>query len=104
MSKWPGSSRTIEIPGRRSTPAIVRELAAKGYTISRRHLIRFQYAVEMLYPLIPTALHSGLGKSQIDFLRQLEQALSDCWTEAGQSSEAFPGIWKDVLMTRFRHP
>lgn len=81
-----------------SRSALVRELAAKGYTISRRHLIRFQYAVEMLYPLIPTALHSGLGKAQIDFLRQLEQALGDCWTEAGQAPEAFPGIWKDVLM------
>jgi hypothetical protein len=51
-----------------------RRLAAMGYTISRRQMIRYEYAAEVLEPLIPRALRGGLGRHQIDRLRDIEQA------------------------------
>lgn len=51
-----------------------RRLAAKGYTISRRQMIRYEYAAEALEPLIPRTLRGGLGRHQIDRIRDIEQA------------------------------
>ncbi|MFO8077819.1 MAG: hypothetical protein R6U21_04180 [Thermoplasmatota archaeon] len=81
-----------------SRSELVRKLADAGYTISRRHLIRFQYTAEVLYPLIPTALRSGMGRPQIDALRALETAFQSYWTDAGRESDRFQTIWKDALL------
>jgi ParB family protein of integrating conjugative element (PFGI_1 class) len=81
-----------------SRSELVRKLADAGYTISRRHLSRFQYTTEALYPLIPTALRSGMGQPQIDALRALETAFQSYWTDAGRESDRFQTIWKDALL------
>jgi integrating conjugative element protein (TIGR03761 family) len=81
-----------------SRNALVRKLAESGYTISKRHLIRFQYAAETLYPLIPTALRSGMGRPQVDALRALETAFRAYWIDAGRDPDPFQTIWKDALL------
>jgi ParB family protein of integrating conjugative element (PFGI_1 class) len=81
-----------------SRNALVRKLAESGYTISKRHLIRFQYAAETLYPLIPTALRSGMGRPQVDALRALESAFRSYWIDAGRDPDPFQTIWKDALL------
>ena len=77
---------------------LVRKLAEAGYTISKRHLIRFQYATDVLYSLIPNALRSGMGQPQIDTLRALEKAFRSYWTDAGREPDRFHTIWKDALL------
>ncbi len=77
---------------------LVRKLAEAGYTISKRHLSRFRYATEVLYPLIPTALRSGMGQPQIDALRALENAFQSYWADMGRESDRFQTIWKDALL------
>ena len=81
-----------------SRSELVRRLADAGYTVSRRHLIRFQYAADVLYPLIPTALRSGIGQPQIDALRALETAFRSYWNDVGGESDRFQTIWKDALL------
>ena len=81
-----------------SRSELVRKLADAGYTISRRHLTRFQYTTEVLYPLIPTALRSGMGQPQIDALRALEKAFRSYWIDAGREPDRFQTIWKDALL------
>ena len=87
-----------ETGGQLSRSELVRRLADAGYTISRRHLTRFQYTTDALYPLIPTALRSGMGWREIDAIRALEDAFQSYWTEAGHESDRFQTIWKDVLL------
>ena len=91
-----------EIEAERGEPLsqseLVRKLADAGYTISRRHLTRFQYATDVLYPLIPTALRSGMGRPQIDALRALENAFQSYWADVGREPGRFQTIWKDALL------
>jgi ParB family protein of integrating conjugative element (PFGI_1 class) len=83
-----------------SSRDLVRKLAESGYTISRRHLARFQYAAEALYPLIPTALRSGMGRPQIDAMRNLESAFRAYWTDAGGDPDRFQTVcWTETLLT-----
>lgn len=77
---------------------LVRKLADAGYTISKRHMIRFQYAADVLYPLIPTALRSGMGRRDIDALRALETAFQSYWTDTGREPDRFQTFWKDALL------
>lgn len=80
-----------------SRSELERRLAAVGYTISRRHIIRFEYAAEILYPLIPSALRAGMGQPPIDTLRALAQGFESYWTDAGQDPEAFRSLWAETL-------
>lgn len=50
------------------------ELQARGYALNAGLLSRMDYAVDVLLPLIPEALRSGLGRPQIDRIRKLESA------------------------------
>jgi len=78
-----------------------RRLAAMGYTISRRQMIRYEYAAEVLEPLIPRALRGGLGRHQIDRLRNIEQAyqVAHCSLSASAPAPlpAFDPWFSDVL-------
>ncbi|MCG5526399.1 hypothetical protein LRB11_15920, partial [Ectothiorhodospira haloalkaliphila] len=80
-----------------SRSELARQLADLGYTLSRRHLRRFEYAARILSPLIPEALRNGMGQPQIDGLRTQEQAFQTLWTQAGEAPDLFDGIWSDVL-------
>ena len=51
-----------------------RKLETIGYQLSRRQLIRFEYATETLDAVIPQVLRAGLGGKKIDEIRDLENA------------------------------
>ena len=79
--------------------AFQRRLDALGYRLSRRQLIRYDYAVDHLYPLIPIALHHGLGGRFVDLLQNHEKAY--CAVHQALSTTASIGtfgcLWEDVL-------
>ncbi len=51
-----------------------RRLGCLGYVISRRQLIRYEFATEVLEPLIPKAFATGLGGWRVDLIRDLHRA------------------------------
>ncbi|MCB1760547.1 MAG: ParB N-terminal domain-containing protein [Gammaproteobacteria bacterium] len=50
-----------------------------GYALSRSLISRMGYAVQTLLPLIPQALHAGLGRPQVQKIRALERAARQIW-------------------------
>lgn len=56
-----------------STRELTATLRARGYTIDPATISRMAFAVDVLSPVIPIALRSGLGPSQIDRIRKLHK-------------------------------
>ena len=50
-----------------------------GYALSRSLISRMGYAVQTLLPLIPLALHAGLGRPQVQKIRALERVARQVW-------------------------
>jgi len=50
-----------------------------GYALSSGLISRMEYAVQTLLPLIPQALHAGLGRPQVQKIRALERAARQVW-------------------------
>ena len=50
-----------------------------GYALSIGLISRMGYAVHTLLPLIPKALHAGLGRPQVQKIRALERAARQLW-------------------------
>ena len=74
------------------------ELQARGYGVNAGLLSRMDYAADVLLPLIPEALRSGLGRPQIDRIRRLESACRGYWVErAGDEVSKFDAIFGNVL-------
>jgi len=80
-----------------SRSEFARRLGELGYSISRRQMIRLEYAAEMLYPVIPTALRAGLGRSQVDQLKAFQQAFCNYWENAGDNPDRATSTFLDVL-------
>lgn len=56
-----------------SRTELCKRIKTLGYSLSRRHLIRFEYALE-LDQLIPNTLRNGLGANRIDVIKNTEKA------------------------------
>jgi ParB family protein of integrating conjugative element (PFGI_1 class) len=56
-----------------SRSELCKRIKALGYSLSRRHLIRFEYALE-LDQFIPNTLRNGLGANRIDTIKNTEKA------------------------------
>ncbi|SEO84234.1 ParB family protein [Aquisalimonas asiatica] len=74
-----------------------RRLEEVGYTVSRRLLIRFEYAATQLLPAIPEALGAGLSGGAVEDLRRLHQVIADLWTEHGYDDELLEPLWTQAL-------
>ncbi|MCP4283833.1 MAG: ParB N-terminal domain-containing protein [Gammaproteobacteria bacterium] len=59
-----------------------------GYALSRSLISRMGYAVQTLLPLIPLALHAGLGRPQVQKIRALERAARQLWQSHELGSDA----------------
>jgi ParB family protein of integrating conjugative element (PFGI_1 class) len=68
----------------------IRQLTTKGYPVSKRQLIRFEYAADFLEPLIPMALNEGLGVRAVDRLIKIQTGYSKCLTEFGATQNFEP--------------
>lgn len=56
---------------------LVEELKQRGYQVGKTTLVWYDYAVDVLYSLIPAALDSGMGRPQVERLRGLHNAFRD---------------------------
>lgn len=61
--------------------ALADALRACGYGLSQGLISHLLYAVERLLPLIPHALQAGMGRRQVERIRQLERAGRALWLE-----------------------
>ena len=58
-----------------------------GYSVSYVMISLMGYAVSVLLPLLPTALGSGLGKPQVQRIRNLERVGREIWSLRGVGAE-----------------
>jgi ParB family protein of integrating conjugative element (PFGI_1 class) len=68
-----------------------------GHPISRRDLGRMEYAVVVLYPVIPIALQHGAGPRLIDRIGVLEGAYRKYYEDLPDPRPAFNPLFEDVL-------
>lgn len=68
--------------------ALTEALRARGYAVSPALVCQMAYAVERLLPVIPQALHGGMGRPQIERIRQLERAARALWAKHVPDDEA----------------
>ncbi|KAF0801886.1 ParB family protein [Alloalcanivorax xenomutans] len=52
-------------------------LDSQGYRVSQSLIVWYDYAVDVLYPLLPSALDNGMGRPQVERLRGLHNAFRD---------------------------
>ena len=78
---------------------LVELLRERGFGMDQSMISRIDYAVDVLLPLIPEALRSGLGPKPMRQIRRLENACRGLWTDRGQAPETFVAIFEEVLAT-----
>lgn len=74
-----------------------RRLSDIGCTVSRRQMIRLDYAAEFLAPLLPKALKGGLGAWQIDQIRHAEKAYREYCEALPGFTVPFDSLFCEVL-------
>jgi ParB family protein of integrating conjugative element (PFGI_1 class) len=74
-----------------------RLLSDMGHPVSRRDLGRMEYAVAVLYPVIPLALQHGAGPRLIDRIGVLEGAYRKYYEDLPDPRPAFHPLFEDVL-------
>lgn len=52
-----------------------------GYALGQGRISQMAYAVERLFPLLPIALKAGMGRPQVERIRQLERAAQTVWCQ-----------------------
>lgn len=67
---------SVESLSQRQLEVLFRE---RGFGLSHSMISKMGYAVETLWPLMPTALSAGLGKPQVEKIRALERAARAIW-------------------------
>lgn len=79
----------LEIQARRllSQRELRDALKERGYQISQTMIRWYAYAVDTLYPLIPTVLHAGIGRPQIQRIYELQRAFCQTWALLGLGGE-----------------
>lgn len=84
--------------------ALTEALRARGYALSPALVCQMTYAVERLLPVIPQALHGGMGRPQVERIRQLERAARALWCERLPDDEAEFEPTFDALCQRHDSP
>lgn len=56
-------------------------LRDRGYRVSRTLVCQMSYAVEQLLPLLPQALNAGMGRPQVERIRQLARVARVQWRD-----------------------
>lgn len=78
-----------------------RELAAalkeQGYVISQPIISVLTYALDRLYPHMPTALDAGMGKPQVESIRKFENQCREAWQNMELNMDPFDGVFNRAL-------
>ena len=64
-----------------SQARLTEALRERGYALSQGLVSHMAYAVERLLPLLPAALRGGMGRPQVERIRQLERATRSLWLD-----------------------
>jgi ParB family protein of integrating conjugative element (PFGI_1 class) len=64
-----------------SQTRLTETLRDRGYALSQGMVSHMAYTVERLLPLLPAALRSGMGRPQVERIRQLERATRTLWLD-----------------------
>ena len=67
---------SIETLSQRQLETLFKE---RGFSLSHSMISKMGYAVQTLWPVMPTALSAGLGRPQIEKIRALERAARHIW-------------------------
>ncbi|MCP5409989.1 MAG: ParB N-terminal domain-containing protein [Chromatiaceae bacterium] len=62
-------------------------LRERGYALSQGLISQMEYSTERLFPVLPTALNSGLGRPQVERIRQLDRAVRALWLDRSVDTE-----------------
>ena len=73
-------------------------LRERGYALNQSTVSRMDYAVDVLLPLIPEALRSGMGAPQIRRIRRLETACRNFWDDQDAVAERFDVLFSEALV------
>ncbi|MBK1734868.1 hypothetical protein CKO15_06100 [Halorhodospira abdelmalekii] len=79
-----------------SRNAFIKRLHELGYTISKRQLIRHEFAAQRLLPAMPEAL-AKIGGESVDRLRQLYRGATTVWQHHGREELDFEPLWEQAL-------
>ena len=72
---------------------LIKTLSKHGYKVSRADLMRMNYAVDILQPICPGLLTTGIGPSIIDNIKKLDKKASELFNEIFPDSKA--NEWDD---------
>lgn len=67
---------SVETLSQRQLEELFRE---RGFGLSHSMISKMGYAVDTLWPVMPTALAAGLGRPQVEKIRALERAAREIW-------------------------
>lgn len=92
----------MELEAAASEPISVRELArritAEGWSLDPTVLSALLYAHESLFPVIPEAFWSGMGRDTVKKIRKLLETCKTFWESVAKPEEgSFDDIWKPTL-------
>ncbi len=80
---------------------LAKKIKEKGWSANDGAISRYEYAVNELLDLIPTALWQGMGFSVVKNIRQYQNAVEQLWiyaeTESKTSDHGWRVIWETVL-------
>ena len=82
---------------RLSQRALTKVLQQYGYPLSQGMISYMEYAVESLYPHMPLAFDSGLGKNRVVRIRNLQNAAGQIWTrEVDEEEDSFEEVFNSL--------
>lgn len=76
---------------------LVEALRERGYGLDQSTISRMDYAVDVLLPLIPEALRSGMGAPQIRRIRRVETACRSFWNDQPDAPDRFDALFSEAL-------
>lgn len=79
-------------------------LRDRGYALSQGLVSHMTYAVERLLPLLPAALRGGMGRPQVERIRQLERATRTLWLDRVVDTEDEFDLAFATLCRRYDSP
>lgn len=82
-----------------SQRGLSKALSDRGYKISQPMISKMDYAREVLFPVIPYALESGMGKHMVENFQKLDRVTKAIWDgyELG-SEDAYRAKWNEVII------
>lgn len=89
--------REVELGSKKLTQAqAVEVLRKEGYPISTSLYNQMIYAVDVLLPVLPRALGSGMGRPHVERIRSLFKIGNTIWKEFGEYGTSFEQVFAEV--------